>query len=161
MKTFKCFSSLMLVAIMMICSVNTTAFAAENDTFPESNTVMEFEITPEMMSMAEPVTPSNPVNNTFNIFGEHTGSSRIYYGNNIKYLIRITDTAGNPVDNMFAVKLYNSSNVLVHEGQMWADGIYHQFSNIPISYGGTYYFKYALAYGNLRTVKIHMQISIQ
>ncbi len=161
MKTFKHFSTLMLVVAMLICSVNTTAFAAENNAVPESATVMEFEITPEMMSMAKPVTPSDPVNEPFNVTGEHTGSSRIYYGNTVKYLIRITDTNGNPVDNMFAVKLYNSSNVLVHEGQMWADGLYHEFLNIPISYGQTYYFKYALAYGNLRTVRIHMQISVQ
>lgn len=161
MKTFKRFSTLMLVAIMLICSVNTTAFAAENNTLPESGTVMEFEITPEMMSMAKPVTPSDPVNNEFYVTGEHTGSSRIYYGNILKYRIRITDTNGNPVDNMFSIKLYDSSNTLIREDQMWANnGAYHEYE-FPISYGQIYYFKYALAYGNLRTVKIHMYISVQ
>lgn len=157
MKNFKRFSSLMLVAIMMICSVSTTAFAAENNTLSESDTVMEFEITPEMVSRAAAVTPGNPVDNTFNVTGSHTGSRRTYYGNTLRYKITVTDTNGNPVGNILSVQLYNSSNGLINENQMWADGASYTY-NISISYGSEYYFKYALAYGDMRTLRIRMVI---
>ena len=72
MKTFKHFSTLMLVVAMLICSVNTTAFAAENNAVPESATVMEFEITPEMMSRSG-ITLAN---DSWDMIGEYTGKIR-------------------------------------------------------------------------------------
>lgn len=161
MKTFKHFSSLMLVAIMMICSVNITAFAAENNTLPKSDTVIEFEITPEIASNSGEVAVATTVlaNDTFNVTGTHTGSTRTYYGNTFNYHITITDTNGNPVGNILSVQLYNSSNSQVDEKQFWADGkTYVCGYNIP--YGSAYYFKYALAYGDMRTLKIHMVITV-
>lgn len=155
MKTFKCFSSLMLVAIMMICSVSTTAFAAENNTLSESNTVMEFEITPEMMSRSGTVV----ANNTWNVTGTHTGSTRAYYGNTLRYQITVTDVNGNPVGNMISLQLYTSSNAKIYEKPLWADGNEVR-ENIPISYGSSYYFKYALAYGDMRPLKVHMIITV-
>ena len=158
MKTFKHFSTLMLAVIMLICSVGTTAFAAENNAVPESATSLEFEITPEMMSMAKPVTPSEPVDDTFYMTGAHTGSTRQYIGNTLRYQITVTDANGNPAGNILSVQLYDSFNSLINEQQLWANGAELRY-DIPISYGSNYHFKYALAYGDMRTLRIRMVIT--
>ena len=155
MKTFKHFSTLMLVVAMLICSVNTSAFAAENNTIPDSATVMEFEITPEMMSRSG-ITLAN---DSWDMLWEYTGKIRSYPGNTVRYQITVTDTNGNSVTNMISLQLYNSSNAKIYEKPLWADGKEVR-EEIPISYGSSYYFKYALAYGDMRPLRIHMVITV-
>jgi len=161
MKTFKRFSTLMLVAIMLICSVNTTAFAAENNTLPEYGTVMEFEITPEMMSKNGEVAVDTNVlaDHIFNVTGIYTGSTRPYYGNSFQYQITVTDVNGNTVNNMLSIQFYNSSNAKIDERFVWANGATNGYT-LNVSYGSSYYFKYALAHGDMRTLRVHMVITI-
>ena len=162
MTTVQRVSTLMLVAIMLICSVNTTAFAAETNAISDSSTVMEFEITPEMMSKNGEVAVATNVlaDHIFNVTGIHTGGTRTYYGNAIQYHITITDTNGNPASNILSVQLYNSSHTQIREQQFWADGKTN-VCRYDISYGSAYYFKYALAYGDMRTLMVHMIITIE
>lgn len=163
MKTFKRFSTLMLAILMVICSVSTTAFAAEADVTTGSDdagsaTVVEFEITPEMVNADGTGIMPMSINQTFNVTGSHTGSTRTYYSSTLSYQITVTDVNGNPAGNILSVQLYDSSNSLINEYQLWANG-QTSWNNIPISYGAAYYFKYVLAYGDMRTLKVHMIIN--
>ena len=88
----------------------------------------------------------------------HTGSTRTYYGNTLKYGITVTDVNGNAVDNIVAIRLYRSNGSLVSEDQVWCNGI-QNIRKASISSGSAYYFKYLLAYGTTRTLKVHMYIT--
>ena len=158
MKTFKRIHTLFLALIMCISTLSgTTAFAAE---IPQETTeIYDFEVTFNEGSEETMLTPRADVNNTFNVYLEHTGSSRTYSGRYLRYSIEITDTNGNPVDNILAVRLYDSSNSLKRENQFWANGSLNIIQNIPISSGTPYYFKYILAYGTARTLRVHMEIT--
>lgn len=158
MKLFKRIQSIALALIMCLGAVTgTTAFAAE---VPEETIeTYDFEITPAENEEEISLLSTSSVNNTFNVYLEHTGSSRTYSGNYLRYSIEITDTNGNAVNNILAVRLYDSKGSLKSEGQFWADGSLNIIQNIPISSGTSYYFKYLLAYGNARTLRVHMEIT--
>lgn len=158
MKLFKRIQSIALTLIMCLGAVTgTTAFAAE---VPEETIeTYDFEITPAENEEEINLLSTSSVNNTFNVYLEHTGSSRTYSGNYLRYSIEITDTNGNAVDNILAVRLYDSKGSLKSEGQFWADGSLNIIQNIPISSGASYYFKYLLAYGSARTLRVHMEIT--
>lgn len=158
MKLFKRIQSIALALIMCLGAVTgTTAFAAEAP--EETIETYDFEITPAENEEEISLLSTSSVNNTFNVYLEHTGSSRTYSGNYLRYSIEITDTNGNAVDNILAVRLYDSRGSLKSEGQFWADGSLNIIQNIPISSGTSYYFKYLLAYGNARTLRVHMEIT--
>ena len=147
--------------------MNTTAFAAESsqnlemDTSGEKGTIYEFDITPEMInedgSVVMPLSQNSTINQSFYMTTEHTGSTRTYYGNTIRFAITITDANGNAVDNIVAVRLYRSSGALMEEHQVRCDGFQNN-REVSISSGSSYYFKYLLAYGTARTLKVHMII---
>ena len=100
------------------------------------------------------------VDDTFNVYLSHTGSSRTYSGRYIRYSIEITDTNGNAVDNILAVQFFDSAtNTLRRENQFWANGSISAVQDIPVSSGQSYYFKYLLAYGTARTLRVRMTIS--
>lgn len=158
MKTFKHFFTLILAILMFVYSTNTTAFAKETDTDIGYPTIIEFEITPQIVDKNNSAIMPLNVDNTFHVTGSHTGSSRTYYGNTLRYQITVTDVNGNSANNILAIQLYDSTNYMMREYQVWADGSNYQY-DIPISYGGKYYFKYLLAYGTTRTLKVHMVIT--
>lgn len=161
MKVLKRIYTLLFIAIITISSVGTTVFAAE--TKSNEKTVVEtfdFEITPQTSNSGiVPINSINSIDNTFNVYLEHRGSNRTYSGNYIRYTIRITDVNGNPVNNIMAVRLYDANNNLKCEDQFWADGNAHAVQDIPVSSSTSYYFKYLLAYGTARTLKVHMIIT--
>ena len=158
MKAFTKIQALVLSIAMLFCVTATTAYATEpiaTDSIPV--VTYDFEITPDM-SGSEIALLAN-VNNTFNVYGSHTGSTRNYYGNKLRYSVTITDANGRAANNILAIQLYSSDGVYRHEGQFWADGGLHIIQDISISYGGAYYFKYVQAYGDLRTLRVHMEIT--
>lgn len=141
MKLFKQISSLIL-ALAMSFAVSTTAFAAD---------------TTDIKNNTE-ISALNTIDQTFYMISEHTGATRQYNASSISYTAVITDANGNPVNNIISIKLYQSNGQLIHEDQMWANG--NPFSaSIPITYGNSYYFKYALAYGTPTSLKVHMRIT--
>lgn len=158
MKIFKRIQIMILALVMCIGTIGgTTVFAAE---IPEETVeTIEFEITPNESKGEISLMATSNVNDTFNVYLEHTGSSRTYSGRYIRYSIEITDTNGNPVDNILAVRLYDSRGSLKSEGQFWADGSISAVQNIPVTVGQSYYFKYLLAYGTARTLRVHMTIT--
>lgn len=158
MKIFKRIQIMILALVMCLGTFGgTTVFAAE---IPEETVeTIEFEITPDENSGEISLMATSNVDDTFNVYLDHTGSSRTYSGNYIRYTIKVTDTNGNPVDNILAVRLYDSSGSLKCEGQFWADGSISAVQDIPISSGTSYYFKYLLAYGTARTLRVHMTIT--
>lgn len=158
MKSFKRIQVLLLALLMCFGTVGgTTAFAAE---VPEETVeTYEFEISPSENTGEVSLMATSNVNDTFNVYIQHTGSSRTYSGKYIRYTIKVTDTNGNPVDNILAVRLYDSSNTLKRENQFWADGSISAVQDIPVSSSSSYYFKYLLAYGTTRTLRVQMTIT--
>ena len=158
MKIFKRIQVMFLALVMCLGTVGgTTAFAAE---IPEETVeTVEFEITPGENTGEVGLMSTSNVNDTFNVYLEHTGSSRTYSGKYIRYTIKVTDANGNPVDNILAVRLYDSRGSFKCEGQFWADGSTSAVQDIPVSSGTSYYFKYLLAYGTARTLRVHMTIT--
>lgn len=160
MKAFKQIQSLVLSILMILCMTSEAVYAAEMPNV-EENTVAtyDFEITPDMREREGEIVLLANVDNTFNVYGSHTGSTRNYYGNKLRYSVTITDANGRTANNILAIQLFSSDGLQRHEGQFWADGGLHIVQEIPISYGGAYYFKYVQAYGDLRTLKVHMEIT--
>lgn len=158
MKIFKRIQIMILALVMCLGTVGgTTAFAAE---IPEETVeTLEFEITPNENNGEISLMATSNVDDTFNVYLSHTGSSRTYSGRYIRYSIEITDTNGNAVDNILAVRLYDSTGSLKSEGQFWANGSLNIIQDIPVSSGRSYYFQYLLAYGTARTLRVHMEIS--
>lgn len=158
MKIFKRIQVMFLALVMCLGTVGgTTAFAAE---IPEETVeTVEFEITPNKNTGEVSLMATSNVDDTFNVYLEHTGSSRTYSGKYIRYTIKVTDANGNPVDNILAVRLYDSSNSIRRENQFRADGSISAVQDIPVSSGSSYYFKYLLAYGTARTLRVHMTIT--
>lgn len=159
MKIFKRLQVMFLALVMCLVSVGgTTAFAAE---IPEETVeTIEFEITPNENNGEISLMSTSNVDDTFNVYLSHTGSSRTYSGRYIRYSIEITDTNGNAVDNILAVQFFDSAtNTLRRENQFWANGSISAVQDIPVSSGQSYYFKYLLAYGTARTLRVRMTIS--
>lgn len=158
MKNFKRIQILLLALVMCLGTVSgITAFAAEIP--QETVETIEFEITPSESNREVSLMATSNVNDTFNVYLEHTGSSRTYSGRYIRYTIKVTDSNGNPVDNILAVRLYDSSNSIRRENQFRADGSISAVQDIPVSSSTYYYFKYLLAYGTARTLRVHMTIT--
>ena len=158
MKIFKRIQIMILALVMCIGTIGgTTAFAAE---IPEETVeTIEFEITPNENTGEANLMATSNVDDTFNVYLDHTGSSRTYSGKYIRYSIEITDTNGNAVDNILAVRLYDSRGSLRSEGQFWANGAINAVQDIPVSSGQSYYFRYLLAYGTARTLRVRMTIT--
>ncbi len=57
---------------------------------------------------------------------------------------------------ILAIRLVDASTKYTREWQTNSFGL--TMSNIPITYGGNYYFEYAVAYGT-RDLTLHMRIS--
>lgn len=158
MKTAKKIKGLLLATVMCISTLSTPVLAAETETTSETMEY-DFEIAPDMIrDDGIAVLSTSSVDNTFNVTGSHTGSTRSYSGSKLRYSIRITDTNGNAANNILAVRFCQNGRTL-REDQYWANGSTSVVQGIPISSGQSYYFQYLLAYGTTRTLKVHMVIS--
>ena len=158
MKAFVKIQAMIMSIAMFLCATSVTTYASEKSAFDETTVgTYDFEITPDMLE-DEIVLMAN-VDNTFNVYGSHTGSTRNYYGNKLRYSVTITDVNGRSVNNILAIQLFSSNGLAKHEAQFWADAGLHIVQEIPISYGSAYYFKYVKVYGNLRTLRVHMEIT--
>lgn len=155
--------SLFLAVVMIVCVSGTTVFASESSiettSSPQQETICEFDITPEMVNEdGSVIIPRSTIDQSFNMTTSHTGSTRTYYGNAIRFGVIITDTNGNAVDNIVAIRLYHSSGRLISEDQVWCNGVQNN-REVAISYGSSYYFQYLLAYGTTRTLRVRMIIT--
>lgn len=136
MKAFRRFQSLFMSIVMVLSASGITAHAAEMPVHSEEVVaVYDFDITAD--ETAGSFSTLANVDNTFYVYnGSHTGSTRQYYGNKLRYSVTITDSTGNAVDNILAIQLYDSSNIKRHEGQFWADGALNIVQDFSISSGG-------------------------
>ncbi len=160
MKAFVKIQALFLSIALLLCVGSNVAYATEalEATSEICVEAYDFNITPDMHEGEFSVTRAN-VDNTFNVYGSHTGSTRQYYGSKLKYTVTITDANGRSADNILAIQLYSSNGNKLDEKQFWANGNQNTIRDISISYGGSYYFKYVQAYGDLRTLRVHMEIT--
>ena len=156
MKHLKKMGTLLLVAIIAIMSIGTTAFAAEKTVVNNSNvTVLEKSITP--YANATIVSPGTKIQQSFNMTDYHRGATRKYNVNEISYLASISSQTGTPVDNIIAIRLCDEQNNIVNEFQMWANGN-PQAVNLNVINGEKYHFEYVLAYGNPTLLTVSMTI---
>lgn len=160
MKFLTKIQALFLSIAMLLCVTSGVAYAAEAPQTEGETYVAtyDFEITPDMREGVLALERAN-VDNTFNVYGSHTGSTRQYYGSKLKYTVTITDANGRSADNILAIRLCQPGGSIVNESQFWADGAGHLVTGLPISSGGSYYFQYIQAYGNLRTLRVRMVIT--
>lgn len=175
MKTFKRISAFFLAMIMAVLSMGTTAFAVEPNedtsvvngnivdvTYNDDGsieTTYELEITQDKENGYGIALLSNPVDQTFTMTDSHRGSTRTYNNNYLDFKVDATDSNGNAVSTILAIQLYSKSNNLIREEQVWANGNSYSYLNIPITSGSAYYFKYLIAYGTQRTLRVHMVIT--
>lgn len=147
MKTFKRIQAMFLTVIMAIMTIGTTtAFAAE----PQNEDIVWVEGEEFTVGSDSEITPralTTIVNQKFNISGEHTGSTRTYNYYNVGVICSFKDRNGNiPSDGtILSIQLYNAAGQKVHEWQGSNGVVLGQ--TVPITYGGRYFFKYAVAYG--------------
>ena len=73
---------LFLATIMCICTLGTTVLAADEKV---STTEYDFEVTPDMVENGVVTLSTAAVDTTFNVTGSHTGSTRTYRGNTLRY----------------------------------------------------------------------------
>lgn len=155
MKLFKRLQALSLAIVMAIMTMGTTtAFAAEptteNAAWVDAKDI-EVTATYKTTIIAD---------DTFNISGSHTGSTRTYNYNNMGFNFYFYDQNGNPLPNgstILAVRRYDDTNGDVKEWQSSNGSIICGLS--PISYGHRYHFQYLVAYGT-PNVRIRMQIYV-
>lgn len=176
MKTFKRISAFFLAMIMAVLSMGTTAFAVETNedtsvvngnivdvTYNDDGsieTTYELEITQDKENGYGIALLSNPVDQTFTMTDSHRGSTRTYNNNYLNVTVSATDTNGNAVNTVLAVRLHKSPNgEHLYEMQCAANGLSVTSYDIPITNGGTYYFQYLIAYGTQRTLRVHMIIT--
>ena len=159
MNFLKRINIMLLVVIIITFNIGTTAFASQTSEQTKTSTkTYDFEISSNgEVTEIYKISRTN-VDDIFSVYLEHTGSSRYYTGNYLRYTITVTDANGNAVDNILAVRLCRGSRI-EREDQFRADGTSHAVQNIPISSSSSYYFKYLLAYGTARTLRVHMTIS--
>lgn len=153
MKLFKQIQALMLAVIMAVMTIgSTTAFAAETTNeevlVPESTSVTTMENRSGLTTL---------VNQSFSMSGTHTGSTRTYNRNNLGVICSFTDMNGNtPADGtILSIQLYDASGNFVTEWQGSNGSVLGP--TVPITYGGRYYFRYAVAYGT-QNLKLHVLI---
>lgn len=176
MKTLTRIYAMIMAMVLALFSTGTVAFAAEpqNETnIIESEvvditynndgsveTTYEFEITPDKVNENGIALLSADVDQIFTITAPYRGSSRSYSGNKLNISVSATDANGNAVNTILATQLcdHNSGEVL-REIQCSANGQPVHLYNFNITSGKLYYFKYLVAYGSQKTLKIHMVVT--
>ncbi len=153
MKFFKHTQAVVLAIAIAIMTINpTTAFAAEKSIESDviSATSNSYGIEPAFISII--------LDQTFNMSGTHTGSTRTYNYNSIGIACSFTDQNGNAITDgtILAIQMYDAStNQKIHEWQ-GSNGTVTAPS-FRITYGGRYYFKYLVAYGS-QNLRVHMML---
>ena len=152
MKVFKKIQALVMVAIIAITSLGTTAFAAE---VSPRNSVTE-EVSADE-NIIQPRVLTTIVDQSFSMSGVHTGSTRTYNYYNLGAICTFTDMNGNiPSDGtILAIRLYDSNNNLIKEWQGSRGNVL--CTPVGIKNGGRYFFKYLVAYGT-QNIKVNMLI---
>lgn len=173
MKIFRRLTALLSAAILCISAGNIPVFAAEgtNDnavlanmenvetvTNEDGSTEVSFDLVPTSIPAESGITPYANIDQSFTMTSIHTGSTRTYNQNSLSYLVSFTDANGNLLSDgtILAVRLCTPSQGIIREDQY--SGIAGGSANIPITYGGRYYFQYAVAYGT-QTIRVRMRIS--
>lgn len=148
MKIIKRFTALLLAAVLGISTFNVSAFAAPlQETTEDEVTLFDASGTPK-------------IDQSFNFVTTHTGSVRTYNSNTISYRIWFWKGDGSTLTDgtILAVRLYTESGVLVQENQFGqSSNGYGVVNDIPITYGGRYYFQYVVAYGT-PSLRVWMRI---
>ncbi len=167
MKFFNMFLAFSLAFIMSLSSFGTIASAEESQTPALSSTseeenVYEFDV-PQDEVAQNGIMPLSTflleVDQTFTMNSSHRGGDRAYSGNKMQYAITITDEYGNPVDNTVSIRLYDYNHTYsLKYHNLKADGSTTVISNVSITAGRIYYFKYAVTSGASRNLKVHMRI---
>lgn len=155
MKLFKRIQALILATVMMIISSGTTtAFAAENATWVNTENVeVEHNTTTSTSSGLVLL-----VNDTFNMSGTHIGARRTYNYNAIAFDCTIRDQNGNALPNgstILAIRLHDDTDGAVKEWQTSSGGLV--VLSHPITKGHQFHFEYLVAYGT-QNLKITMKI---
>lgn len=149
MRKFKRIQAMFLAVILAVMSIGTTTtFAAEN--------TMSTNYAEETVS---PASLTTIVNQTFNINGYHTGSTRTYNYDGIGFNCTFKDQNGNALTDgsILAVRLYTSSGQLVKEWQSSNGMIVVASPTLKLTNGNRYYFQYLVAYGT-QNMQINMHI---
>ena len=176
MKVFKKITT-MFMAALMLCSLTANAMAAEAgemmsayeavelvETECDANgneiAVYEFELMPE--SVADGGYGIMPLflAQTFTVGYTNRGGDRTYSGNKLKFSVTVTDQNGNAVDNWVSVQLHDYNHIDALTGiSVYANGGTTTSSEISITPGRVYYFKYTRTSGASRTLKVRMRIT--
>lgn len=150
----KRFTAILLALIMCISTSNATVFAKEI----EKKSVLAEQNENELKVNTDGVMMMANIDDTFNIHGFHRGSTRSYYQNSLSFNITMTNQSGQVLTDgtILAIRLVDASTGYTREWQTSSYG--YSVNNIPITYGGRYYFEYVVAYGT-QNLKLRMRIS--
>lgn len=177
MKNFKRFTGMFLAGAMMLSSTAFQVSAIENEVsvIPataeivdvqkgsngETITTYEMEVTPEMLAEGDyGIMPCADVDQTFTMTTSHRGADRTYSGNYLQYSVTVTDVNGNAVNNSISVQLWDyNHNYPLMDTSVNADGFTVTKSQVSITSGRVYYFKYVLTSGTIRTLRVRMRIT--
>lgn len=176
MKVFKKMT-IMFMAFLMLYSLTANAMAAEvGETMPtyevvelvgtecdadgNEMAVYEFEVTPETIADGDYGIMPLSLDQSFTMGYTHRGGDRTYSGNKLRFSATVTDQNGNAVDNWVSVQLYDYNHTGALTGiSVYANGGTTTSSEISITPGRVYYFKYTRTSGASRTLKVHMRIT--
>ena len=167
------FTSFAMAIMMLVLSIPTIAFAAENDPEQEmtekvvsveqldngkTRTTYEFEVTPD--DVDENGVAAYAIDSSFTMTGTYyRGADRKYNGNYLDYTMIVTASDGSAVDKQVSIQLwdYNHSYSL-HTDIVNADGTAVTEYGVSIVANRTYYFKYYLVSGSTSNLRIRMII---
>lgn len=175
MKFFKRLTATMVAAIMTIGSTALQASAVENEEIAVPAmaeivdvqecedggivTTYEMEVTSEMVAEGGIAVASTSLDQSFNMTTSHRGADRTYPDNYLSYSITVTDANGNAVDNIISVQLWDyNHNYALKDTRVTANGSTTTIPQVSITANRTYYFKYVLTSGTVRTLRVRMQI---
>ncbi len=167
------FTSFAMAIMMLVLSIPTVAFAAENDPEQEmaekvvsveqldngkTRTTYEFEVTPD--DVDENGVATYAIDSSFTMTGTYyRGADRKYNGNYLDYTMIVTASDGSAVDKQVSIQLWDyNHNYSLHTDIVTANGTAVTEFSVPIVANRTYYFKYYLVSGSTSNLKIRMII---
>lgn len=168
-------TTLLMAAIMTICSFGTTVMAAETDNVmmvqPETMKLVDVEIDEdgnrtEVYEMEIPVEEQGEgavafaLDQSFNMTGSHRGGDRTYSGSRLQYAVTVTGSNGSAVDATVSVQLHDYNHgYALSNANVRADGSTTVVPNVSITPNRVYYFTYAQTSGTIRALTVRMRIT--